>query len=75
MSARVFPDRTNSREWRVEYEDSDSGCYVTIFAGPKAEERARAYSGALNAGKLETIREALPDTGPPKPRLKVVLND
>jgi hypothetical protein len=39
-------------EWRVEYFDEDGGCYVTIFAGPEAQERAQDYSTALKAGTL-----------------------
>lgn len=48
----MFPDRENSGEWRVEYTDDDGGCYVTIFAGPAAEPRARAYFAALRVGSL-----------------------
>ena len=36
-------------EWRVEYFDDDGGCYVAIFAGPAAEQRARDYRDALSA--------------------------
>jgi hypothetical protein len=46
----VFEDRTQTGEWRVEYFDDDGGCYVTVFAGPRAEKRARDYAGALRAG-------------------------
>ena len=45
----VFEDRDEAGEWRVKYVDEDGGCYVTIFAGPIAEPRARAYFRALNA--------------------------
>jgi hypothetical protein len=41
--------------------DDDGGCYVTIFAGPAAEQRARtyyAYYEALQMKRLPTIREA-----------------
>ena len=27
-------DRNGNGEWRVEYQDDDGACYVTIFAGP-----------------------------------------
>jgi len=40
---KVFEDRIVSGEWRVEYFDDDGGCYVAIFAGPAAEQRARDY--------------------------------
>ena len=33
----VLEDRDGTGEWRVEYFDSDGGCYITVFAGPKAE--------------------------------------
>jgi hypothetical protein len=33
------------------------GGYVTIFAGPMAEQRARAYFDALKAGGLKVLRE------------------
>jgi hypothetical protein len=48
----VFADREHADAWRVEYTDYDGGCYVTIFAGPAAERRARAYFAALRAGSL-----------------------
>jgi hypothetical protein len=41
------------------YFDDDGGCYVTIFSGPMAYERARAYYGALKNRTLAIIR---PDT-------------
>jgi hypothetical protein len=40
----------------VEYFDNDGGCYVTIFAGPEAAQRARAYFQALKGKSLKTIR-------------------
>jgi hypothetical protein len=48
----VFEDRIVSGQWRVEYFDGDGGCYVAIFAGPAAEQRARDYGGALTTGRL-----------------------
>jgi hypothetical protein len=44
---KLLEDRDKNGEWRVEYFDDDGGCYVTIFAGPMAQARARAYYGAL----------------------------
>jgi hypothetical protein len=35
----VFEDRYSNGEWRVEYNNDDGGCYVTVFAGPVAEWR------------------------------------
>ena len=49
-----------AREWRVEYFDDDGGCYVTIFAGPAAERRARDYFNSLKSGRLSIQREPLP---------------
>jgi hypothetical protein len=49
-SARPASTPTQTGEWRVEYFDDDGGCYVTVFAGPRAEKRARDYAGALRAG-------------------------
>ena len=52
VEIKVFEDRIVSGQWRVEYFDSDGGCYVAIFAGPGAEQRARDYGDALTAGRL-----------------------
>jgi hypothetical protein len=51
-------DRTGQPEWRVEYFDDDGGCYVTIFSGPAAEARAKAYWTALQLGELDIIAAA-----------------
>jgi hypothetical protein len=48
----VFED---GAEWRVEYFDEDGGCYVTVFSGPEAAQRALDYHSALLAGKLRPI--------------------
>jgi hypothetical protein len=52
----VNEDRDGTGEWRVEYFDNHGGCYVTIFAGPEAAQRARAYFQALKGKSLKTIR-------------------
>jgi hypothetical protein len=52
----VNEDRDGTGEWRVEYFDNDGGCYVTIFAGPEAAQRARAYFQALKGKSSKTIR-------------------
>ena len=52
----VIEDRDGTGEWRVEYFDDDGACYVTVFAGPQAERRARDYFEALKFGRLRTIR-------------------
>ena len=51
----VIEDR-DSGDWRVEYFDDDGACYVTMFAGPKAEKRARDYFDALKFGRLRAVR-------------------
>jgi hypothetical protein len=50
-------DQVGNDEWRIEYMDSDGGCYVTTFAGPEAERRARDYFGAIKSGALKIVRE------------------
>jgi hypothetical protein len=52
----VHEDRYGTGEWRVEYFDAEGGCYVTVFAGPKAEKRARDYFEALRFGRLRAVR-------------------
>ena len=42
----LAPDCYGEPEWRVECQDDDGACYVTIFAGPKAEQRTRLFRGA-----------------------------
>ena len=46
LTYEVFEDREISGQWRVEAIDHDSEgeCYVTIFAGPDSEQRARVYA-------------------------------
>ena len=46
MAVTVFEDRLEKGDWRVEYFDDDGTCYLTLFAGPEAEQRARAYHAA-----------------------------
>jgi hypothetical protein len=52
----VNEDRTGTGDWRVEYFDDDGACYITVFAGPKAEQRARDYFQALKFGRLRAVR-------------------
>ena len=58
LNLAVIADRTGQLEWRVEYFDDDGGCYVTIFSGPAAEARAKAYWTALQLGELDIIAAA-----------------
>jgi hypothetical protein len=57
LAPRLLEDRDHNGEWRVEYEDDDGGCYVTVFAGPAAEQRASGYFNALKTGTLQAIRD------------------
>jgi hypothetical protein len=52
MEIHVAQDREHPADWRVEYFDSDGGCYVTIFSGPEAEARARDYAAGIRNGTL-----------------------
>ena len=56
----VNEDRHGSSEWRVEYFDDDGGCYITIFTGPASEKRARDYFASLKSGRLEILKDPLP---------------
>jgi hypothetical protein len=56
----LLEDRNAPGDWRVEWQDDDGGCYVTIFAGPAAEQRARTYYEALQMKRLPTIRTRRP---------------
>ena len=51
----LFRDKVDADAWRVEYFDDDGGCYVAIFAGPAAEQRARDYYKALMAGHIPYV--------------------
>jgi hypothetical protein len=53
----VHPDCKGGPHWLVEWGDTDGGCYVTVFDGPVAEQRARDYFEALKSGRLKVVRE------------------
>lgn len=44
MTYTVLASRDTPDEWRVEAIGSDGECYVTIFSGPSAKERAHEYA-------------------------------
>jgi len=54
---KVFQEHSSvakwHNEWRVEYTGTEGGSYVTTFAGPQAEQRARDYHNALITGALD----------------------
>jgi hypothetical protein len=41
----VIQDANHPDNWRVEYQDDDGGCYVTIFSGAAAERSCFRRSG------------------------------
>ncbi len=51
LTYEVAEDKLCPGDWRAEASDYDSEgeCYVVIFAGPKAEERAREYADFKNS--------------------------
>jgi hypothetical protein len=51
----IIEDRARNGDWRVEYFGRDSAGYVTIFTGPEAERRARAYFQALKSGAVGSV--------------------
>jgi len=53
----VIEDQARNGEWQVEHSDNGGGCYVTLFAGPEAERRARNYFQALKSGTIKIVRE------------------
>jgi hypothetical protein len=64
----LLEDRDAPGDWRVEYRDDDGACYVTIFCGPAAGQRARGYFHALQTGRLSTIRVDAPSAAADKPQ-------
>jgi hypothetical protein len=44
MEYQAFEDLKHSGDWRVEAFDNDGRCFVTIFAGPEAKQRAEEYA-------------------------------
>jgi len=45
MTYEAFTDKVLfPREWRVEAISDDGDCYVTIFTGPDAQQRAEEYA-------------------------------
>ena len=46
LEVRLFPDRLDPRDWRVEAFDEDGGCEIAVFSGPNAEGRARRFAKA-----------------------------
>jgi hypothetical protein len=48
MKSSLTPD-----EWRVEAIDTTTGdCYVALFSGPRAQQRAEEYAGFKNRQEM-----------------------
>jgi len=54
MGLTVYPAEGGS--YVVEYTDAEGAAYVTVFAGPEAETRAREYFDALRLRQLKIIQ-------------------
>jgi hypothetical protein len=54
MDLNVYP--ADGGSYVVEYSDADGAAYVTVFAGPEAENRAHEYFDALRLGQLKIIQ-------------------
>jgi len=54
MEYEVAEDKLFPGDWRVEATDyeSDGECYVVIFSGPHAKERAEEYADFKNSQKV-----------------------
>lgn len=59
MEYEVVEDRQYPGDWRAEAIDyaSEGECYVVIFAGPHAEQRAREYAELRNGGSREMAEQ------------------
>jgi len=44
MRYEAFEDKRHAEDWRVEAFDDDGRCFVAIFAGPEAKQRALEYA-------------------------------
>lgn len=57
MHHEILRDRNSAYDWRVESvnDAGDGECYVAIFTGSQAEERAREYADWKNAKALTPI--------------------
>jgi hypothetical protein len=44
LRPKMFEDRNNPGDWRVEKIDDDGGVEVAFFGGPNARERALRYA-------------------------------
>jgi hypothetical protein len=54
LARQVTVIEDQNGDWLVEYSDAGGGRYVTIFAGPEPERRARDYFHVLKTGVVQT---------------------
>jgi hypothetical protein len=52
LDLSISRDPVIASRWRVEWLDNEGAVYITIFAGPSAEERARDFREAVADGRL-----------------------
>ena len=56
----LHEDLNGNGEWRVEYQDDDGACYVTIFAGPESRAaRTRLFHRAQDRRPQDGPRRAI----------------
>ena len=62
MNYEVVPDKETPDVWRVEAidYDADGQCYVAVFTGAQAQERAREYAAwKATAGERAAVGVAV----------------
>lgn len=66
MNYEIVRDATNLDEWRVEAidHDGDGECFVAIFTGPRARERASEYAAWKNKSAMPSRQKATADDSP-----------
>lgn len=65
LRAKVFEDRVNPGDWRVEKIDAEGEVEVSVFGGPNAWARARRYA-EREYGEFDEIEpEPYPSIGGP----------
>lgn len=70
--AEVF--ETTAGEWRVEWFEHDGGAQVSIFAGPRAKERALLFAGVFYC-RHHISTNVRPVAIPPPTRLEAALRE
>lgn len=60
---KVFPCQLYPGDWRVEAVGSEGECYVTIFSGAEAKQRAASYAAWKQAEAPHDLFRYISDTG------------